>query len=90
MNKRQFINTAAASVLAMGVLAIAPVAHAAGMEKCFGIATAGQNDCASLDGLHSCKGHSARTSSPADFRVVASGTCGQMGGMSEAEARAKL
>lgn len=90
MNKRQFLQSAAASVLAFGVLGMAPAAHAANMEKCFGISAAGQNDCASLGGLHSCKGQSSATNSPADFRVVAAGTCAQMGGLSEAQARSKL
>ncbi len=90
MNRAQFLQTAAASVLAMGLLSAMPVAQAAGMEKCFGIAKAGQNDCASLGGLHSCKGQSSATNSPADFRVVAAGTCAQLGGLSEADAKAKL
>lgn len=90
MNRTQFLQAAAASVLALGLLGAASSARAAGMEKCFGIAKAGQNDCASLGGLHSCKGQSSATHSPADFRVVAAGTCAQMGGLSEAEARAKL
>lgn len=90
MNRSQFLQTAAASVLAMGLLAASPGAQAASMEKCFGIANAGQNDCASLDGLHSCKGHSSATNSPADYRVVAAGTCAQMGGLNEADAKAKL
>ncbi|MGA8008824.1 MAG: DUF2282 domain-containing protein, partial [Thiomonas sp.] len=56
MNKRQFLSTAAASMLAMGVLVATPAAHADSMSKCFGVATAGHNDCAGLSGLHSCKG----------------------------------
>lgn len=90
MNRSQFLQTAAASVLAMGLLSALSAAQAAGMEKCFGIAQAGQNDCASLGGLHACKGQSSATNSPADFRVVAAGTCAQLGGLSEVEAKAKL
>ena len=90
MNRKDLIQSAAAAVLALGALGLVPAAHAAGMEKCFGIAESGQNDCASLGGMHSCKGQSSAARSPADFRVVAAGTCGQMGGMNEADARAKL
>ena len=89
MNKRQLIQTAAASLLAMGVLTAVP-AHAAGMEKCFGIAKAGQNDCAGIGTLHSCKGQSTVSDSPADFKVVPAGTCAQMGGLTEVQAKAKL
>jgi uncharacterized membrane protein len=90
MNKRQFINTAAASLLALGVLAVAPASQAAGMEKCFGIAKAGQNDCAGLSGLHSCKGTSTVSNDPGDFKIVPSGTCTKMGGLDMAQAKAKM
>lgn len=89
MNKRQFVHSAAASLLALGVLAAVP-AHAADMEKCFGIAKAGQNDCAGLSGLHSCKGQSTASNSPGDFKVVPAGTCAKMGGFDEMTAKSKL
>lgn len=97
MNKRQFMNTAATTILAMGVLAIAPVSHAdgngmmkPGMEKCFGIAKAGQNDCKGLSGLHSCKGQSTTSNNPGDVKIVPGGTCAKMGGMDMSQAKAKI
>ncbi|HUW28956.1 MAG TPA: DUF2282 domain-containing protein [Sulfuriferula sp.] len=90
MNRRKFVNTAAASLLALGVLAVAPVSQAASMDKCFGIAKAGQNDCAGLSGLHSCKGQSSVSDNPGDFKLVPTGTCAKMGGMDMAQAEAKL
>ena len=90
MNKRQFINTAAASMLAMGVLAAAPAAHAESMGKCFGVAKAGQNDCAGLSGLHSCKGTSTVSYNPGDFAVKPAGTCEKLGGLNLEQAQAIL
>ena len=90
MKTRNLLHTSAVAMLALGVLALSPAVQAATMEKCYGIAKAGQNDCASLGGLHSCKGQSHATHSPADFRVVAAGTCAQLGGLSETDAKAKL
>jgi uncharacterized membrane protein len=49
------------------------------VEKCFGVAKPGQNDCAS-DGLHSCQGHSKRDRHPNDYKFVPKGTCEKMGG----------
>ena len=97
MNKRQFINSAASTLLAMGVLAIAPASYAEGhgmmqpgMEKCFGIAKAGQNDCAGMSGLHSCKGMSTVSNNPGDVKIVPSGTCAKMGGLDMQQAKAKM
>ncbi|MHB1566314.1 MAG: BufA1 family periplasmic bufferin-type metallophore [Acidiferrobacter sp.] len=90
MNKREFLSTAAASMLAVGALATSSPAHAAGMEQCFGVATAGHNDCVGISGLHSCKGQSTVNYDPGDFKVVPTGTCRQMGGLTEAQARVVL
>jgi len=58
-------------------------AHAAddkAKEKCFGVAKAGQNDCASTTGTHSCAGQSKKDNDPAEWKYVAKGTCEKMGG----------
>lgn len=60
------------------------------MEKCFGVAKAGQNDCAGISGLHSCKGSSTVSYDPGDFKVVPSGTCAKMDGLSMQQAKATL
>ena len=51
MNQRAMIAAAAASLMSLALVS-APVA-AQEKEKCFGIAKAGQNDCASISGAHS-------------------------------------
>ena len=42
-------------------------------EKCYGVALAGQNDCAA--GAHSCAGTSTVNYDPASFSLVPTGTC---------------
>jgi uncharacterized membrane protein len=49
-------------------------------EKCFGIAKAGRNDCASVIGAHSCAGQAKADGSPYDWNYVVKGTCEQLGG----------
>ncbi|MCE1163104.1 MAG: DUF2282 domain-containing protein [Thiomonas sp.] len=90
MNKRQVLHTAAASLLAMGALSLVPAAQAQSMDKCFGIAKAGQNDCAGISGLHSCKGTSTTSYDPGDFAVKPTGTCKEMGGLNMEQAKALL
>lgn len=90
MDKRHFIKTAASSLLALGIVAAAPASQAASMEHCFGVAKAGQNDCAGLSGLHSCKGSSTTSYDPGDFKAVPTGTCTKMGGLTEMQAKETL
>jgi uncharacterized membrane protein len=52
----------------------------AGMEKCWGVSKAGQNDCGSNKTAHSCAGQSKMDYDPNDFKAVKTGTCLQMGG----------
>lgn len=87
MDKRTLIAVTAASMLGMGLLS-APVA-AQEKEKCFGIAKAGQNDCANLAGTHSCAGQAKKDMDPGEWKYVAKGTCKQAGGLSADEARMK-
>ena len=58
-------------------------------EKCYGIAKAGQNDCANLSGSHSCAGQNKVDHDPAEWKYVAKGTCKEMKGLSADEARMK-
>ena len=81
MNKQVFVRTALASVLAFGALGAAHAADAnANKEKCFGIAKAGQNDCASATGSHSCAGQASKDNDKADWKYVDKGTCAKLGG----------
>lgn len=86
MNKKLIANAALLAVLAAGT---AVPAHAAGKEKCFGIAEAGQNDCANIAGTHSCAGQSTVDNDPTEFKVVAKGTCLDLGGLQKAEAMSR-
>lgn len=89
MTKRQFLLAAAlAGMTAAGVNAINAAEE--GKDKCYGIAKAGQNDCANLSGTHACAGLSKANNDAADWKYVAKGTCKELKGLSEAEAKAKL
>ena len=59
--------------------AMAPVAAANG-EKCYGVAMAGKNDCASKSGSHSCATMSTTDKDPGEWKYVDKGTCEGMGG----------
>src|SRR5262245_23542140 len=52
----------------------APVKATADQEKCFGIAKAGQNDCAA-EGSNSCAGTSKVDFDPHGWKLVKKGTC---------------
>ena len=79
MNQRQALFAAA---LATVCLAGTGAAHAAdaNKEKCFGIAKAGQNDCANNAGIHSCAGQSKVDNDKTEWKYVAKGTCQKAGG----------
>ena len=82
MNKRIALQSALACALATGLLTAAhagPAAADPSKEKCFGIAKAGQNDCAT--GSHSCAGTATKDNDSGDWKYVAKGTCEKMGGM---------
>lgn len=79
MDKKQTLMlTAVGSLLSLSLTA--GTAHAADKEKCFGIAKAGQNDCASVVGSHSCAGQATKDMDPKEWKYVASGSCEKMGG----------
>lgn len=76
---KTLIASALGAVVAIGALASAPAA-AADKEKCYGIAQAGKNDCASATGAHSCAGQAKMDKDPGDWKYVAKGSCEKMGG----------
>lgn len=86
MNQRAMIAATAAAVMTMSMIA-APAA-AAEKEKCFGIAKAGQNDCASVSGAHSCAGQSKVDMDKTEWKYVAKGTCKDMKGLTADEVKA--
>jgi len=90
MNQHLIVSSALASLLALGLVDGATAADAAGKEKCYGIAKAGQNDCANLSGSHSCAGQTKADHQPDDWKYVAKGTCQKLGGKTADEAKAAL
>ncbi|MBI5271056.1 MAG: DUF2282 domain-containing protein [Burkholderiales bacterium] len=82
------VASAIAAALALG-MGLPAHAESTAKEKCFGVAMAGQNDCANLSGTHSCAGQAKTDRDPAEWKYVAKGTCKDMGGMTADEAKAK-
>jgi uncharacterized membrane protein len=89
MNQRAIITAAAASVLALATFGNIAQAQESAKEKCYGIAKAGQNDCANTSGTHSCAGQSKVDMSPDEWKYVAKGTCKTMKGMTAEDIKAK-
>lgn len=86
MNQQAMIAAAAASLMSL-TLMTAPAQAAQEKEKCFGIAKAGQNDCANLSGTHSCAGQSTVDMDKGEWKYVAKGTCKSMKGMTQEEVK---
>lgn len=85
MNQRAIVAAAAASLLS--TMLVATPAMAQSKEKCYGIAKAGQNDCANLSGSHSCAGQSKVDNGKEEWKYVAKGSCKAMKGMTADEAK---
>ena len=68
------LSTALASVAVAGPL---PAEKMVGMEKCYGIALKGQNDCAAGAGT-TCAGTSTKDYDAAAWKAVPAGTCTTM------------
>ncbi|MET3117468.1 putative membrane protein [Undibacterium sp. GrIS 1.8] len=77
MNNKAMIAVALAGLLGS---AMAVAAEPAKTEKCFGVAKAGQNDCATKTGSHSCAGQGKKDMDPSEWKKVPAGTCEKMGG----------
>jgi len=85
MNKRQVLTAAALAGLCAitagtAYAADTPAAPKAEKEKCFGIAKAGQNDCATPSGSHSCAGQAKADMDAHEWKYVAKGSCEKAGG----------
>lgn len=88
MNHRAMIAAAAASLMSLTFAAAPAVAQEKEKEKCFGIAKAGQNDCANVFGTHTCAGLSKVDMDKGEWKYVAKGTCKDLKGLSQDEAKA--
>lgn len=81
---KKLISAAVTSILAAGLFSTAASAaddmgkEMGKQEKCYGIAMAGKNDCATSK--HSCSGMATADKAPEEFKQVAAGTCEKSGG----------
>lgn len=84
MNKLTTLSLAGALLGAVSMAAVTLPAQAADGVKCYGVAKAGENDCANAAGTHSCKGHSTADYDGGDWKATASADeCMAMGGKTE-------
>jgi uncharacterized membrane protein len=82
MNNRHILSAAIGSLLVLGLAAgnASAANKKVDMEKCFGIAKAGKNDCASNKSAHSCAGQATKDRDAMDFVAVPKGTCEKIAG----------
>ena len=85
MNNQQLLSVAIGGLLALGLVGNAAAADK-NMEKCYGVAKAGANDCGSKKAGHSCAGQATKNSDANDFVALPKGTCDKLAGGSTGEA----
>lgn len=78
MNRRAMINSAISGLIALGVSGVALQANAAEMEKCYGVAKAGKNDCQTSN--TSCAGTSKTDGQKDAWVLLPKGTCEKLTG----------
>jgi uncharacterized membrane protein len=86
--KNVTIAAAVGSLLALGSLSASAgedMGAAGAKEKCYGVAKAGKNDCASA--AHSCAGQAAKDNDAGEWKYVPKGECEKMGGTTQAPAK---
>lgn len=81
MKNRNLAATAIAGLLAAGP-ALAHDDKSGTKERCYGVAKAGQNDCGTA--THACHAMAKNDNDPAEWKMVAKGTCVKIGGKMEA------
>ena len=72
----------AAAATAFSAVAITAPAQAEAV-KCYGIAKAGENDCANVAGTHSCAGQSTVDYTYDEWKMAEEGDCLELGGTLE-------
>ena len=79
MNSKTLVNSALASVFALGLVAVAnqassqPVPEQKGAEKCYGVVKAGKNDCQT--NAHACAGQDSKDGQGDSWLYVPKGSC---------------
>jgi uncharacterized membrane protein len=81
MQKKMLVHAVVAAMLGMGSAAVAHAASAPAMEKCYGIAKAGKNDCGTSGGS-ACAARSKRDKDPKEWIFVPKGVCEKIAGAS--------
>lgn len=84
---KSIVKGACAALVTAGIAMSAVQAQAApsmamgNMEKCYGIAKAGKNDCGGGKGqTHSCQGHGTKAGDKNDWLMVPTGLCNKIVG----------
>jgi uncharacterized membrane protein len=88
MSTRPIVLAALTAALSASTAVTAHAADGKAKEKCYGIAKAGQNDCADLSGLHGCAGQARFDNDPEEWKYLPQGGCHAAGGKTAEEARA--
>lgn len=88
MNKRVIASSTLASLLALALGQAQAADTKPPQEKCFGVAKAGDNDCAAASGSHLCAGQAKADNAADDWKYVAKGTCKSLGGKTAEEVKA--
>jgi uncharacterized membrane protein len=89
MNARDAINAGILLAVAGAMVAAvaASVRHGGGgpieRERCYGVAKAGQNDCANA--VHSCAKQAKADAEPSEWIAVPAGTCARLTGSAKSE-----
>jgi uncharacterized membrane protein len=83
MKTTKMVFAAVSGLLTIGAATVSAQALAADkpqmeMEKCYGLAKAGSNDCAGA--AHACAGQSKLDHSPKEFLTLPKGTCERLVG----------
>jgi len=81
------IAAAVAGLFAVSASTFAAEQDHSKQDKCYGIAKAGQNDCATASGTHGCAGQAKADNSADDWKYVAKGTCQSLGGKTQPPAK---
>ncbi len=82
MKKAATLTLASAALVlgALGTASAADMKDMKNMEKCYGVAAAGKNDCKSATGKHSCAGQSTVDNAGDEWKYVPKEKCETMDG----------
>jgi len=83
-----FLKAALVGVISAGIsmsaMAAGPAAPQPDKEKCYGVAKAGKNDCASATGAHGCAGQAKKDKEAGDWTYETKDACAKLGGSATA------